>query len=190
MKRLIGMLCLGLVWATTPGCNAPAPTARSFSYLRLPSASKAQAFDAASQAMRERFRITRSDPAAGVIISAPDETTEAVSSGRLGDAVGVPRRIRKIATTRVTGSDTSAAVWCKVVVQQYETDERHLFEQERSLDDLPTATAADRGGATTPEQNAIWRTRQRDKNTERAILRTIAEIIDHTRKTDRKEGAS
>ena len=95
----------------------------------------------------------------------------------MGDLIGVPRLVRKVATIQVTGSDASAEVWCKVVVEVCETQEQRLFAQEHALDDLPTATAADRGGATTPEQNAVWRVIRRDKGTERALRRAINELL-------------
>ena len=177
MKPLIRLVCAGLLGAIAAGCEAPAPTARSFNYLRLPSVSRADAFTAAVEALSERFRIARLDREAGVITSVPEERTEVVSRGRVGDLVGVLRRVRKVATIQVTGSDASAEVWCKVVVEVCETQEQRLFAQEHALDDLPTATAADRGGATTPEQNAFWRVIRRDKGTERALRRAINELL-------------
>jgi len=45
------------------------------------------------------------------------------------------------------------------------------------LSDLPTDTPIDREGATTQEQNTVWRTIGRDKSKERSILDIIAMIV-------------
>lgn len=159
------------------GCQSAAPTTRNYSYLRLPSHSKEEAFNAARQAMGERYRIDRIDPGEGVITSVPAETDEPGSSGQVGDVVGAPRRVRTSAQTRVSGTDTASEVWCKVVIERYETDERNLFVRDLAMADAPTHTPAERDAGATPEQNAVWRTDRRDKVAERDILRAVHEIL-------------
>lgn len=177
MKRIL--LATGCCVAATLllGCDAPQPTSQSFSYVRLASVSRADAFDAAARAMGERYHIARRDAAAGVITSVPEESDEVATQGRVGDVLGVPRRVRKVATARVTGSDAGAEVWCKVLIEQYDTEEQRMFAADRSMDDAPTSTAADRDGAATPEQNAVWRKTGRDKREERSILRSVSEFV-------------
>jgi len=180
MKLLIRFCCAALPAVTIAACSAPAPTARTFNYLRLPTVSRADAFEAALQATSERFRVARLDREAGVIVSVPNEGTEVVHQGRVGDLLGVPRRVRSTATIQVTGSDSAAEVWCKIVVEVYETQEQRLYAQAHALDDLPTATPADRAGATTPEQNEVWRVVRRDKRAERNLRQAISEIVHRT----------
>jgi hypothetical protein len=168
---------LPLLLFATSGCETPTPTARSFNYMRLPTTSKSDAYTAAREVMRERFRIEHEDRGAGIIRAFPQESAEAVFQGRVGDIVGVPRRVRKVATVHVTGSEKASEVFCKVVVQQDETEDRRLFDREMSIDDTPISTPVDRGSATTTEQNTIWRTTGRDKAMERAIRLAIDEVI-------------
>ncbi len=171
-RALVGTL---LLVAAGSGCNAPAPTARTYSYLRLPDTPQSAAFDAALAAMRERYRIDAYDREEGVITSLPEESREVLEQRRVGDMVGVPRRVRRIATTQVTGSDASAEVWCKVLIQRYEAQAAQLFRNDLQMEDAPTGTAADRGSATTQEQNEVWRTARRDKSAERSLLRAVEE---------------
>jgi hypothetical protein len=160
------------------GCQSAAPTTKNYSYLRMPSCSREAAFTAARQAMGERYRIARGDLGEGVITSVPEESDEPGSSGQVGDVVGAPRRLRTTAQTRVSGSGNSAEVWCKVLVERYETDERNLFVRDLAMADAPTHTPAERDAGATPEQNAVWRTDRRDKVAERDILRAVHEIVE------------
>jgi hypothetical protein len=82
-----------------------------------------------------------------------------------------------VAEVRVADAGDAVKVFCKVLVQQYESDERRLFVREHALSDLPTETPAAADAATSPEQNATWRTRGRDKVLERRILRAIQERV-------------
>jgi len=182
MNMLIRTISLTVLVAVLAGCEAPAPTARNFSHVRLSSTSRTKAFEAARQAMSERFRLEEVDPARGVIVSVPEEMDELGTSGQVGDVVGARRRVRKVARTQVNGADTWAELWCKVTVERYETAERNMFLNDQNGSDLPTGTAAERGGATTAEQDAVWRTARRDKVTEHALLRSACEILDRGRK--------
>ncbi len=174
MKSLLTFASLAmLVFA---GCNAAGPNRTSYSYLRLPDTSRAQAFAAAEQAMSERFRIAREDSVAGIITAVSDPLpTE--QSHRLRDVVGLAPTQRRAATAQVMSAASGAEVWCRVVIERYETEDRYLFDQDRRGTDVPNETAADRGGATTPEQNALWQVERRDRVTERSILRSVEELV-------------
>ena len=188
MNILIRTLSLTVVVAVLAGCEAPAPTTRNFSHMRLNSTSRVDAFVAARQAMSERFRLAEIDPVRGLITSVPEETEEVGTAGQVGDVVGARRRVRKVARTHVSGSDTWAELWCKVTVERYETAERNMFISDQSGSDLPTETAAERGGATTAEQDAVWRTTHRDKVAERNILRAVREIVASRQETSATRG--
>jgi hypothetical protein len=177
MNRFVAAIALPSLVFTLTGCASPAPNRTNYSYLRIQAHSRDAVFNAARRAMQERFRLDKVDEHRGIIRSVPVETTGQTDTHRVGDVVGVKRRLRRIATTRVEGTDNAAEVWCRVIVEEYETDNRRLFDQDRSINDVPTETAAERGGATTPEQNAVWRTSSRDKVLERSILRSISELV-------------
>ncbi|MFH0979972.1 MAG: hypothetical protein V2A79_00350 [Planctomycetota bacterium] len=159
------------------GCSAPQATALNYSVLRLADASQAAVFDAAAQALGEHFTIRRSDRVAGMLEAVPMEGVGKGSRGRLGDVVAVPRRERRVAEVRVESEGNLVKVFCKVLVQEYDTQAHQMFNREHALSDLPTDTPADRDAATTTEQNAVWRTQRRDKALEDRILRAVREQV-------------
>jgi hypothetical protein len=170
-------LILPALVAGLTGCEAPAPTTRTFSHLTLPETSRAVAYEAALVVMRERYPIDSSDRENAEITSEAIESHERAASGRVGDVLGVPRRMRRVVSTRVTGTEHTAEVWCKIVVQRQDTDAAQMFASDRAMQDAPTLTAADRDGATTDEQNEVWQTTHRDKQEERTVLRSIEEMV-------------
>lgn len=175
MKRLLLLCVFPALGVLATGCAAPAPTPRAFSHTRLAGVSREAAFDALHATMRERYRLATVDEGAGIIRSEPTESRESNNQGRVGDFVGVPRRVRKVVTGQVTSESGASDVWCKIVVQQLDTQAALLFENEMRLNDAPTTTAADRDAATTREQNEVWRTANRDRRGERELLRAVEE---------------
>ena len=152
------------------GCGNSAPSARAFSQLRLPQTSRDTAYELLAETLAARYPIASADRGAGAINTEPVETREANNQGRVGDLMGVRRRIRRTVNGRVTGNDTSAEVWCKVVVERYDPNASALFRNEMRMVDAPINTAADNEAATTTEQNEVWRTVRRDKRLERELL--------------------
>jgi hypothetical protein len=175
MMKAIALLSAGLVALLSAGCSSPSPSELNYSVRTIPSVSRQAALEAARQAVQEHFRVDVLDSTAGVVTSLPTESWEKGRSGRVGDVLGTPRRMRRIAEVRVREAGNGVRVWCKVRVQEYETDERRLFMREHDDDDYPTETPAQRDAATLAEQNATWRDRPRDKVLERQILQAIVE---------------
>ena len=169
---LAGCLLVGAV-----GCAGPKPTALNYNVLRLSGASEAAVFDAASRALGERFNLNRSDRTAGILEAAPKEGVGPGQSGRLGDVVAVPRRERRVAEMRVENEGGIVKVYCKVLVQEYDTQAHQMFTREHAIDDLPTDTPADRDAATTTDQNSVWRGKRRDGVMEREILQAVREQL-------------
>ena len=165
----------GLVGLWVAGCASPAPSKLNYGMMRIESASRAEVMPAAEQAVREHFRIATTDRAAGLIEAQPREGSEAGRTRRAGDVLGAQRRVRRVAEVRVMDADEGVNVFCKVLIQQYESDERRLFVREHALSDAPTETPAADEAATSAEQNATWRTCGRDKVLERQILQAIEE---------------
>ncbi|UCG15821.1 MAG: hypothetical protein JSV19_11055 [Phycisphaerales bacterium] len=166
-----------LVGLWVAGCASPAPSKLNYGMMRIESASRAEVMPAAEQAVREHFRIATTDPAAGVIEAHPLEGSEPGRTRRAGDMLGAHRRVRRVAQVRVVDAEDGVNVFCKVLVQQYESDERRLFAREHALSDTPIETPAAAEAATSAEQNATWRARGRDKVLERQILQAIDERI-------------
>ena len=99
------VLLAALTGAGIGACRTPAPTARTHTTLRHRSTRPEAAFAAAEQALRERFRIELRDPKRGLLRTAAIETRDRVRGGRVGDALGTPRRVRKTAEVRVEPDD-------------------------------------------------------------------------------------
>ncbi|MCB9865257.1 MAG: hypothetical protein H6816_01265 [Phycisphaerales bacterium] len=171
---LVAVLAASTVLA---GCQASAPSTRNFSHLRLPDTTRAAAYDAAYAALAARYPIATSDRATGTITTEPVENRERTGGRQVGDLVGMTRRVRRVATVRVTDADNAAEIWCKVTLAQHDTDAARMFSNDLALNDAPTATAADRDAATTREQNEVWRVLRRDKLAERTVLQDIRKSL-------------
>lgn len=165
------------------GCRTPAPTARSHTTLRQQSTTFEAAFIAAEQALQERFRIELRDPKQGLLRTAPVEARDRVKGGSVGDVLGAPRRVRKVAEVRVEPDGTDVNIWCRVTVEQDETDAHQLFVQDQGLSDIPSDTPSDREGSATAQQNTIWRLKGRDRQLERQIRLAIEELLDRPAST-------
>ncbi len=166
-----------LLGATLAGCTSSGPNARTFAHLRLQNVSQEEAFDATARAIGERFQLDRLDRDEGSISTIPVTGTEVGNRNQVGDLIGIPRRVRTLATAVINTSQGTTNIWCKVLVQRNETHEQMIYSDDCAIDDVPRATAADRGGASTPEQNEVWRTIRRDKRIERAILQSVSEFL-------------
>lgn len=176
---LAGLFTAGVL--TLAACESPAPTGRSHTALRQQSTTAAAAFAAAEQALRERFRIEVRDPKRGILRTSALETRERVQSGRMGDALGAPRRVRKIAEVRIESLGDDVNIWCRVTVEQDDTGAHQLFVADQGLSDIPSDTPADREGGATARQNTVWRTTGRDRQLEREIRLAIQELLDRSR---------
>lgn len=178
MKSPLVHITCTLAAMLAAGCSNVAPSPLNYSRARFDSCSKDTAFDAAVKAMSERYRIASSNRESGTIIAEPVESEGTAPGTRLGDIVQAPRRTRARGKAVVTGTASSAEVWCKIVIDRYDEHGAELFVHDSARLDDPTGTPADRGGARTPEQNAVWRTAGRDMAQERSILRAVAEFIE------------
>jgi hypothetical protein len=178
----IGLLCI-----TLTGCDnlAPGPTrsvgdrpADSLSTL-LPGTSVASVRAAATQVLKEHFRIDTENSTAVVLRSQPADTTahadnetprmNEVLSGRSG-------RRRQVAEIVLVERGADVVVRCRVQVQRRETPERAAFAPQRSGEDRPAEmTAAERGAITETRTRDEWVNVGRDRQLERTMLDQIAE---------------
>lgn len=170
------LFAIVMIAITVAGCESTGPSSKNFSYVRLPGVDREVAFGAATQAMREDHTIARIDRDHWMIQSVPEETEEETTTPRVGDLVGVPRNVRRVATAYVTGTDEATEAWCKIVIERNESREHNLFKNDMQHDDTASATPADREAATTTEQNSVWRMIRRDKRAEREFLNTVRDM--------------
>jgi hypothetical protein len=171
------LLALPVLCPWCAGCPEERATPLTYNVLRLSGAPEEAVFDAATRVLAEHFSIARADRTAGLVEGVPEETVGSSRGGRLGDVVVGPRRERRVAEVRVEKAGGLVKVYCKVQVQEYDTQAHQMFDREHARDDLPGSTPADRDAATTTEQNAVWRNRQRDRDMESEILRAIREQL-------------
>jgi len=160
------------------GCESARPTRRAYSPDRQQAISPREAFDAAEAALSEHFEIVTRDREQGFLRTAAVETRERQPAGRLGDAIGTPRSVRKFAEVRVEPVPGGVNIWCSVFVEENETSAHRMFAQDRSLSDIPSDTPADREAATTEEQNTVWKQRGRDHAMERRIRARIRQFLE------------
>ena len=178
MNRWLVVSLPGALLVLALGCQTPQPANRGISApLRQRSVAPEAAFAAAEQVLAEHYVLRTRDLRAGYLETAPLETLGPRRSGRLGDALGMPRRLRQYAQVRIEPAGDGVNIWCSVYVQQYESDAHRLFIQEHGLSDLPSDMPADSAGPTTVQQNAVWRPAGRDAEMERRIRRQIQELL-------------
>ena len=159
------------------GCESPGPSRSTFTPLRVKSATMAEAFAAAEETLLEQFHIEVRDPARGLLRTAAIESRERQSGAGLGDALGATRTVRKYVEVRVQPADAGVNIWCKVPIERNETDSHRMFANRDALSDSPSDSPADWSGATTTEQNTVWRPTGRDRRLEREIRRAIREKL-------------
>ncbi|MHC4234327.1 MAG: hypothetical protein ACYSUQ_04345 [Planctomycetota bacterium] len=114
------LVALGLVAAG--GCETPKPTAGGYTPLRQ-RVSPATAFAAAEQVLGGRFTIVTRDRQSGLLRTAAVDTVAQQASGRVSDALGAPRRVRKVAEVRVEPVGDGVNIWCKLCARA--CPERH-----------------------------------------------------------------
>jgi hypothetical protein len=148
--------------------------------LRQQSTTPQAAFAAAEQALRERFRIEVRDPQRGLLRSAPLEDRAPVKGGRLGDTLGTPRRVRRVAEVWIEPDGPDVSISCRVLIEQDETDSHQMFVQDHGLSDIPSETSPDREGAATAQQRTVWRPRGRDRQLERELWLAIEELLNRS----------
>lgn len=181
--RICSIASLFLIVTSSAGCTEPAPNTISFQRQRLSGVSYRTAFDAAEQAVRERFRVSDLDAGAGVIRGESRRTAGPVDpdprrARLLSDPLGVSRQVRRLAEVRVRRDGPEIELFCRVRVQENQADTVRMLRREYGVRDQPTDTPADRDAGTTEAQNAVWRDRRRDRDMERSLLASIREFID------------
>ncbi len=164
------------------GCLEPEANTVSFQRQRLADVSYQVAFDAAAQALGERFHVSHRDAATGVIRgesrrTADDRDPEPADVRPLSAPLGVPRRFRRVAELRVRRDGDGIEFSCRIRVQENRADTVRMLRREHGVYDQPYDTPIDRDAGTTEAQNTVWRNRRRDREMERSVLSAVREII-------------
>lgn len=136
-------------------------------------------FRAAERAVSERFRVELADTETGVIRAVPASIhLDPTGTRVLSKALGSSTEGRELVEVLVQRKGSSVEILCRVLRQELETERFRVMDRERGVDDQATDTPAARYAGTTPEQNAVWVTRSRDREMERSLLASIREIAE------------
>lgn len=168
----LGALLIGCLIAG--GCATPESLPVGASIRQVQTIAWADVFDIARDVLVEQgYRIARADPAEGMLQTEPVPASSREALRRGGIRFSSPRRRQRVALVRLAHAADSINVHCKVTVREQITAAHRLLQQSLVASDLPSETPIDREGATTAEQNTVWRTIRRDKPAEQAILEAI-----------------
>ncbi len=168
----------GIAVTAVCGCASDGgPSALTATVQRFPGAEPAVILNLAALSMAEQgFEIDRRNSGAEEVVSYPMELSDDSLSTEVGSAMWADdRRCRATTQVRRTGDATTA--YCRVEIQERATDAGRFHAAEHGITDVPSDTPIDRDGATTREQNTMWRSVGRDKRRERAILEMIAGLL-------------
>ncbi len=175
MRPTIAAIAALLTLAGT-ACDAQRPNPMLFQHQRLRSVAYSEAFAAAERAVGRHFRIKQRNFTAGIISGVPSEMVLNDAGTRIiSGALGGSRQARRVVEVRVRPEGAYVDVHCRVLVQELETSRFRIMERERGAYDQPWDTPADLEASTTPEQNAVWVNRSRDRTMEREILSEVYE---------------
>lgn len=168
-------LCIMAV-LTSGGCASSALSLQNFGVRRVQSADAAALLRKAENVLKQAgFQIDKSDRRAGVLETKPRAVSPEEAHRAPWRTAGSQPPMRRVARVQVERSGDVISVYCRVVWQEQSTETHRMFQHDRELSDLPDDTPIEREGATTTEQNTVWRTVRRDKPAERRILDTIVE---------------
>ncbi|RJP36802.1 MAG: hypothetical protein C4547_06670 [Phycisphaerales bacterium] len=166
-----------LMGLASSGCATGGPSALTATVHRFPGVESSVVLDLAALALAEHgFEIDRQRSSADTVATYPMELSPHSDAPAVGSAFRGARR-RSVATAHVRRSAGTATAYCRVEIQERSTDAARFHAAEHGLTDVPSDTPIDREGATTEEQNTVWRVVGRDKRRERAILEMIAAFL-------------
>lgn len=156
------------------GCAAPGSAPAGYSSRRVSTVAWADAFDRAREVLADQgYRLAQADPAEGVLQTRPVPASPQEARRRSRIRFSSPRSLQRVVLVRLARTADSITVYCRVALRERVTEAHRLLQHSLVASDLPGETPIDREGATTPEQNTVWRTVRRDKVAEQAILEAI-----------------
>lgn len=170
MRFLLSLIALPLV-----GCAVAGPSASTFSLRAFPDMSVNEAFAAGEAALiHQGYDLDRRDPSTGTLVTRPLESGYRERYGNQARRLGTEGRQRRVAKVQVAETPRGAKVYCRVTVEEQSTQVYRFLAESYRTGVSEESTAIDRDAATTARQNTVWRTVDRDRPAERAILDAIA----------------
>ncbi len=146
-----------------------------------------QAFETAKKALSQYYKIDSVDKQRLVIVSRPEEYASKKSESSLADTVspviGPSRKAyRRVATVKVRQSASGRIiVTVRVEIQRRDTETMRTFAYQRQAEDRPSEIPVEQTAVRTGSAYDVWTTVKRDYNQERAILKTLRELLGNKR---------
>ena len=170
---------LGLALMCVGGCSAGVPSRLGHMRLELPHHQVIDALKIAEQVVRDEYQfvVARLDRQQGILTTRPKESFERLARTRTGDWLRGRDRVRRTVELRAMPAGTGTELYCRAIVEVFYTERLRLFAPDRRIDDNPSYTPIDRGGASTEDQNAVWVFVRRDQPLERRLLSSIKQIL-------------
>ena len=126
----------------------------------------ASAFGHAREIMAQYgFRLVETDPDKGILRAAPKHV------GQRPERLLGQSDARKVAKMSIRRDGREVVAYASIVIEKLGTTEEYRFSPANEpYDSVPNQTPAETDGATTPEQNEVWRATGHDRATEEKIL--------------------
>jgi len=159
------------------GCAASGPSAANFSQRHLPDRKVPGVFtDAEAVLVNQGYSLERRDPASGVLVTYPVETTYRERYGYQAQRLGTEGKLRRFATMHASETSGGVNLFCRVTVQEQSTQVYRFLAESNRAGGSEESTAIDRDAGTTARQNSVWRNVDRDRAAERALLDAVASL--------------
>ncbi|MCH7719807.1 MAG: hypothetical protein IH988_02285 [Planctomycetes bacterium] len=176
---------LGLALLWVGGCSSGVPSQLRHMRLELPHHRGIDALKIAEQVLRDEYQfvVATLDHRRGVLTTMPKESFERLARTRTGDWLRRRDRVRRTVELRAVPAGTGTELYCRAIIEVFDTPRLQLFASDRRADDRPSHTPIDRGGASTEDQNAVWVFVRRDQPLERRLLSSIKQILSSAEST-------
>ncbi|MCH7701771.1 MAG: hypothetical protein IID37_08790 [Planctomycetes bacterium] len=174
---------LALVWVG--GCSSGVPSRLGHMRLELPHHQGIDALKIAEQVLRDEYQfvVATLDHRRSLLTTRPKESFERLARTRTGDWLRGRDRVRRTVELRAVPVGTGTELYCRAIVEVFDTERLRLFAPDRRIDDNPSYTPIDRGGASTEDQKAVWVFVRRDQPLERRLLSSIKQILSSSEST-------
>ncbi|RME40048.1 MAG: hypothetical protein D6788_04210 [Planctomycetota bacterium] len=158
--------------AVGAGCAAPGPTPQTYTVRRFPITDHARLLTAVRNALEaEGLPVARIED--DTITTRPRPVPPAERIDLPSRPLGRARDLWRSAVVRLVETEEGYEVYCKVLLRERVTETHRVIAMDARGMDTPVATPIEREGATTAEQNTVWRDLRRERTIERRILNAV-----------------
>ena len=178
-------ISLGLAILAVGGCSSAAPSQHRHMRLELSHEKGIDVLKIAERVLRDEFQfvVAPLDDRHDILTTKPKESFERFARTRTGEGLRRRHRVRRTVELRAVPAGTGTELYCRAIIEVFDTPRRQLFALDRRADDSPSYTPIDRGGASTEDQNAVWVFVRRDQPLERRLLSSIKQILSSAEST-------